>query len=97
MAFGVGSELSSGLTFIIKICEYTYALRAVSQQTKEYLITAQHAWNNINTCQELLGQQTEHLPASERKDYECGIEETKLAAEEVALLLEPARVNLEAD
>ncbi|KAI1611882.1 hypothetical protein EDD37DRAFT_651434 [Exophiala viscosa] len=94
---GIASGVSSGLTFIIKICEYTYALRAVDQQTKEYLITAQHAWTNIKTCRELLGQQKEHLPASERKDYERVIEETRRAAEEVALLLEPARVDLEAD
>ncbi|OAP60534.1 hypothetical protein AYL99_05536 [Fonsecaea erecta] len=93
----VTAGVSSGLTFVFKICEVTYALRAVDQQTREYLITAQHAWTNIKTCRELLSHQQDLLPLSERKDYERVMEETKRAAEEVALLLEPARVDLDAD
>lgn len=92
----VSSGISSGLTFVVKICEYTYALRAVDQQTREYFSTAQHASNNIKICQELLDQQ-EYLPTRERKEYERVIEETKRATEEVALLLEPARVDIQAD
>ncbi|OQV03650.1 hypothetical protein CLAIMM_08667 [Cladophialophora immunda] len=93
----ITAGVSSGLTFVFKICEVTYALRAVDQQTREYLITAQHAWTNIKTCRDLLSHQQDLLPLSERKDYERVMEETKRAAEEVALLLEPARVDLDAD
>ncbi|KAH0844992.1 hypothetical protein FOPE_09750 [Fonsecaea pedrosoi] len=93
----ITAGVSSGLTFVFKICEVTYALRAVDQQTREYLITAQHAWTNIKTCRELLSHQQDLLPLSERRDYERVLEETKRAAEEVALLLEPARVDQDAD
>lgn len=82
---------------MIKICEYTYALRAVDQQTEEYLITAQHASENIKTCQRLLDQRKELLPADEKKDYERVVREARTASEAVALLLEPARVDTDAD
>jgi hypothetical protein len=94
---GITAGVSSGLTFVVKIFEVAYALRAVDQQTREYLITAQHASNNIKTCRDLLSHQQDLLPLLERRDYERVIEETTRAAEEVALLLEPARVDLEAD
>lgn len=93
----IASGVSSGLTFLVKICEYTYALRAVDQQTKEYFITAQHAWDNIKDCRDLLDSLKDTFPASEVKKYERVIDDTKKAAQEVALLLEPARVDFEAD
>ena len=93
----ITSGVSSGLTFLIKICEYTYALRAVDQQTKEYLITAQHASDNIKICRDLLVNMKDNFSISEIKQYERVIEDVKKAAQEVALLLEPARVDVEAD
>src|SRR5271163_4912240 len=93
----VTAGLSSSLTFIIKLCEYTYALRAVDEQTQEYLITAQHAWENIKTCQRLLSQRRDLLLADECREYDRVIDQAKTAAEAVAMLLEPARVNMEAD
>lgn len=93
----VASGVSSSLTFLIKIGEYTYALQAVDQQTKEYSITAQHAWDNIKICRELLDHAREKLSASEVKQYQRVIDDVTKAAQEVALLLEPARVDGEAD
>lgn len=93
----IASGVSSGLTFVIKICEYTYALRAVDQQTEDYLLTATHAWENVKICQRLLKQREDSLPADERRDYERVINEAKTAVEAVALLLEPARVDCDAD
>jgi hypothetical protein len=93
----VATGLSSVSAFVIKLCEYTYALRAVDQQTEAYLTTAKHAWENIQTCRRLLQLRQEYLPAAERKDYERVLSEAKTAAEEVARLLEPARVDVESD
>lgn len=93
----VASGVSSGLTLVIKIFEYTYALRAVDKQTEGYLITAQHAWENIKRCRDLLDDLRDTLSISEVKDYERVIEDTKKAAREVLILLEPARVDVETD
>lgn len=93
----VASGVSSGLTLVIKIFEYTYALRAVDKQTEEYLITAQHAWENIDRCRDLLNDFKDNLSILEVKDYDRVIEDTKKAAQEVALLLEPARVDMVTD
>lgn len=93
----IATGLSSVSGFVIKLCEYTYALRAVDQQTEAYLTTAKHAWENIQTCRRLLQLRQEHLPVAERKDYERVLNEAKTAAEEVARLLEPARVDVESD
>ena len=94
---GIGTGTGSSLSLIIKICEYTYALRAVDQQTQEYLITAQHASENISVCRRLLTLRQDLLPGTERKDFERVIHEARKAADEVARLLEPARVDVDAE
>jgi len=93
----VASGVSSGLTLVIKIFEYTYALRAVDKQTEGYLITAQHAWENIKRCRDLLHDLRDTLSISEVNDYDRVIEDTKKAAREVLILLEPARIDMVTD
>lgn len=93
----IASGIGSGATIVLKICEYTYALRAVNKQTEEYLIVAQHAWENTKICQRLLSERKHQLPTEEWRDYDRVLQETIFAAKSVALLLEPARVDIKAD
>lgn len=93
----VASGVSSSLTLVIKIFEYSYALRAVDKQTQDYLVIAEHAWENIERCQHLLHNLRDTLSISEIQVYEKVIDDTSKAAREVLILLEPARVDTETD
>src|SRR2546423_7040727 len=93
----VASGLTSGLTLVIRICEFTYALQAVSEQTFAYLQTTEHVSENIKTARRLRRQRSNLLPAEEKKDMDRVIRETETAVRSVAILLEPARVDREAD
>jgi hypothetical protein len=93
----VASGLTSGLTLVIRICEFTYALQAVSEQTFAYLQTTEHVSENIKTARRLRRQSSNLLPADEKKDMDRVIRETETAVRSVAVLLEPARVDREAD
>src|SRR5947199_4146393 len=93
----LASGLSSGLTCIVRICEFTYALKAVSEQTFAYLQTTEHVWENIKTAQRLRQQRGNFLPADEKRDMDRVIRETETAVRYVAKLLEPARVDREAE
>jgi hypothetical protein len=93
----VASGLTSGLTLVIRICEFTYALQAVSEQTFAYLQTTEHVSENVKTARRLRRQRSSLLPAEEKKDMDRVIRETETAVRSVAILLEPARVDKEAD
>jgi hypothetical protein len=93
----VASGLTSGLTLVIRICEFTYALQAVSEQTFAYLQTTEHVSENIKTARRLRRQSSNLIPAEEKKDMDRVIRETETAVRSVAILLEPARVDREAD
>jgi hypothetical protein len=93
----VASGLTSGLTLIIRICEFTYALQAVSEQTFAYLQTTEHVSENIMTARRLRRQSSNLLPSEEKRDMDRVIRETETAVRSVATLLEPARVDMEAD
>jgi hypothetical protein len=93
----VASGLTSGLTLVIRICEFTYALQAVSKQTFAYLQTTEHVSENIKTARRLRRQSSNLLPSEEKKDMDRVIRETETAVRSVATLLEPARVDKEAD
>jgi hypothetical protein len=93
----LASGLTSGLTCVVKICEFTYALKAVSEQTFAYLQTTEHVSENIKTAQRLRQQRANFLPAEEKRDMDRVIRETETAVRCVAKLLEPARVDREAE
>lgn len=93
----VASSLTSGLTLVIRICEFTYALQAASEQTFAYLRTTEHVSENIKTARRLRRQSSNLLSAEEKKDMDRVIRETETAVRSVAILLEPARVDKEAD
>src|SRR5271156_1573948 len=93
----VASGLTSGLTLVIRICEFTYALQAVSEQTFAYLQTTEHVSENIMTERRLRRQSSNLLPSEEKRDMDRVIRETETAVRAVATLLEPARVDREAD
>jgi len=93
----VASGLTSGLTLVIRICEFTYALQAVSEQTFAYLQTTEHVSENIMTARRLRRQSSNLLPSEEKRDMDRVIRETETAVRAVATLLEPARVDREAD
>lgn len=93
----VASGLTSGLVCVVKICEFTYALKAVSEQTFAYLQTTEHVSENIKTARRLRRQSSSLLPADEKKDMDRVIRETETAVRSVAALLEPARVDREAE
>jgi hypothetical protein len=91
------SAVTSGLTLVIRICEFTYALQAVSEQTFAYLQTTEHVSENVKTARRLRRQSSSLLPAEEKRDMDRVIRETETAVRSVAILLEPARVDIEAD
>jgi len=93
----LASGLTSGVTCVVRICEFAYALNGVDQQTEQYLKVANHAADNIMTAKRLLRERMDLLPAAEKKEYERVIKDTENALKVVQDLLEPARVDKEAD
>ena len=92
----LASGLTSGLTCIVRICEFTYALKAVSEQTFAYLQTTEHVSENIKTAQRLRQQRENFLPAEEKRDMDRVIRETETAVRCVAKLLEQTATQLTA-
>jgi hypothetical protein len=93
----VASGLTSGLTLVIRVCEFTYAMRAVDQQTFAYLKTAEHVSDNIKAARQLRRKRSGAIADWDKKEFDRIINQTEVAVKEVAILLEPARVDLDAD
>jgi hypothetical protein len=71
------SAVTSGLNTIIKICEITYALKAVKEQTTALLSTTQHVERNILEAKRLLQQKSELLSFEEKSWMERQVGDTE--------------------
>jgi len=89
------SAVTSGLNTIIKICEITYALKAVKEQTTALLSTTQHVERNILEAKRLLQQKSELLSFEEKSWMERQVGDTEDALRTVSTLVEAARVNIQ--
>lgn len=91
------NPISSGIIATIKILEVTYALRAVTDQTVALLNTTKHVERNIREAKRLFALHSSLLTPQEHSWIIRSITDTEDAVGEVAKLIEPARVNIQAD
>lgn len=87
----------SGMAATVKILEVTYSLRAVTDQTVALLNTTQHVERNIREAKRLFALHSHLLTPQEHSWVTRSIADTEGAVGEVAKLIEPARVNIQAD
>lgn len=75
--------------------ENTFKLQAVEEQTADLLATIRHILNDVQEARRLRRLKDSSLDAGERKWMDGVIIDTDSTAREVALLLEPSRVDLQ--
>jgi hypothetical protein len=91
------APISSSKTTTIKILEVPYALRAVTDQTVALLNTTRHVERNIREAKRLFALHSSLLTPQEHSWIIRSITDTEHAVGDVAKLIEPARVNIQAD
>lgn len=85
----------SGLNGLFKIGQTVYALVAVTQQTHDLLDSANHVSLSVETVRSLRRQKSGLLQAEEKRWIDRVIHDTEKTLNNVASLVEPARVDMQ--
>jgi len=91
------STITAGISTCIKLCEVTYQLKAVGEQTADLLNTTQHVELNVREARRLRRVKDKLLNAGERAWMDRVIEDTENAVRAVAQLIEPSRVGMQTE
>lgn len=91
MDFGAGS----GLNGLFKIGQTVYELVAVTEQAHDLLDSANHVSSSVETVRSLRRQKSGHLQAEEKRWVDRVINDTEKTLNNVASLVEPARVDMQ--
>lgn len=91
MDFGAGS----GLNGLFKIGQTVYELVAVTEQAHDLLDSANHVSSSVETVRSLRHQKSGLLQAGEKRWVDRVINDTEKTLNNVASLVEPARVDMQ--
>jgi hypothetical protein len=94
MEIGALSAFSSGVNGTIQISQTVYELKAVDQQARDLLETTRHVEHNLTTVRLLRRQKSKLLSGAEKIWIDGVITNTEATVQNVAALIEPARVDM---
>jgi hypothetical protein len=91
-----GGAITSTFTAVLRISQAVYELKAVGEQTRDLLDTTKYVNASLESVRELRRKKSDILNREEKKWMDQQIEFTQNAVDSVAVLIERARVDMQA-
>jgi hypothetical protein len=91
-----GGAITSTFTAVLRISQAVYELKAVGEQTRDLLNTTKYVNSSLEAVRELRRKKSDILNREEKKWMDQQIEFTQNAVDSVAVLIERARVDMQA-
>lgn len=91
-----GTAVTSTFTAALRISQVVYELKAVGEQTRDLLDTTKYVNASLESVRELRRKKSDILNREEKKWMDQQIEFTQNAVDSVAVLIERARVDMQA-
>jgi hypothetical protein len=88
------SSIPAGISVVIKIFEFSYALQAANDQIADLLSTTLHVSRNVSEARRLRRLKENLLDVAERAWIDAVIVDNESALREIAILIEPSRVDM---
>src|SRR5947199_1338492 len=90
------STVTSVFTATLRISQAVYELKAVGQQTRDLLDTTKYINDSMRNVRVMRRQKSGLLTAMEKEWIDREIQNSEKAVSDVAALIEPARVDMQA-
>lgn len=90
------SAITSTFTAVLRISQAVYELKAVGEQTRDLLDTTKYVNSSLESVRELRRKKSDLLNREEKKWIDQQTEFTQKAVDSVAVLIERARVDMQA-
>ena len=91
-----GGAITPTFTAVLRISQAVYELKAVGEQTRDLLDTTKYVNSSLGAVRELRRKKSDILTHEEKKWMDQQIEFTQNAVDSVAVLIERARVDIQA-
>ena len=91
-----GSAVASTFTAILRISQAVYELKAVGEQTRDLLDTTKYVNSSLESVRELRRKKSDLLNREEKRWIDQQVDFTQKAVDSVAVLIERARVDMQA-
>jgi hypothetical protein len=90
------SAITSTFTAVLRISQAVYELKAVGEQTRDLLDTTKYVNSSLESVRELRRKKSALLNREEKRWIDQQVEFTQRAVDNVAVLIERARVDMQA-